>query len=114
MIPQGSKEIQEGLYLYEYKQTLLGKEYLRRKLYSANGYCFYSTEEAIYSEEQTLDGDGNEVNRKMVELSQEEILPEQRTYMTQINLSIADSRLSIDQINKQYISVISNKNYKII
>lgn len=45
------KEIQEGLYLDEYKQTLIGKEYLRRKLYSADNYCFYPTEEKIYDQE---------------------------------------------------------------
>ena len=101
MIPQTSTEIQEGLYLHEYKQAILGKEYLRRKLYSAENYCFYSAEEKIYDEE------GNEI-------SEEEILPNQRTYMTQINLSITDSTLAIDELNKQYISVKKEKDFNII
>lgn len=101
MVPQGSIEIQEGLYLHEYKQTLLQKEYLKRKLYSADDYCFYSTEEKIYDEE------GNE-------LLEEEILPNQRTYMTQINLAIADSELSVGDINKQYVSVKKERDFNII
>ena len=95
------KEIQEGLYLDEYKQTLIGKEYLRRKLYSADNYCFYPTEEKIYDQE------GNQI-------LEEEILPNQRTYITQMNLSISDSNLSIEELNKQYISVKKENNFNII
>lgn len=40
-IPEGSVEIQTGLYLYEYQKTISGTTYTFRKLYSAEGYCFY-------------------------------------------------------------------------
>ena len=40
-IPEGSVEIQKGLWLYSYKKTIGGTEYTFRDLYSSEGYCFY-------------------------------------------------------------------------
>lgn len=51
-IPEGSIEIQKGLWLYSYKKTISGKEYTFRQLFAEEGYCFYDNtlaeEERIY------------------------------------------------------------------
>lgn len=53
-IPEGSIEIQEGLYLYEYTKTIGSTEYTFKELYSAEGYCFYQL-----SQPENYDEDGN-------------------------------------------------------
>lgn len=53
-IPEGSTEIQEGLYLYEYTKTIGPTEYTFKELYSAEGYCFYQL-----SQPENYDEDGN-------------------------------------------------------
>lgn len=53
-IPEGSVEIQEGLYLYEYTKTIGSTEYTFKELYSAEGYCFYQL-----SQPENYDEDGN-------------------------------------------------------
>lgn len=53
-IPQGSVQIQTGLYLYSYEKTILGKVYNIRQLYTTKGYCFYSTSHDSYDEEGNL------------------------------------------------------------
>lgn len=51
-IPEGSVEIQTGLWLYQYDRVISGRTYTFRHLYSADGYCFYENhlteEERIY------------------------------------------------------------------
>nr|DAR54931.1 MAG TPA: hypothetical protein [Caudoviricetes sp.] len=51
-IPEGSVEIQTGLWLYSYKKTISGTEYTFNQLFSAKGYYFYDNtlpeEERIY------------------------------------------------------------------
>lgn len=41
LIPNGSKEIQTGLWLYSYNKTIGGNRYTFNELYSSEGYCFY-------------------------------------------------------------------------
>ena len=41
-IPEGSIEIQKGLWLYSYKKTISGTEYTFNQLFSSEGYCFYN------------------------------------------------------------------------
>ena len=41
-IPEGSVEVQTGLWLHSYDKTILGTVYHFRDLYSAEGYCFYN------------------------------------------------------------------------
>lgn len=41
-IPSNAKEIQEGLWLEESEVIILGNTYTKRRLYSSDGYCFYS------------------------------------------------------------------------
>lgn len=40
-IPEGSVEIQTGLWLYSYKKKIGGTEYTFNQLFSSEGYCFY-------------------------------------------------------------------------
>lgn len=54
-IPMNAIEIQEGLYLLETPFTVLGVEYIRRELYSADGYHFWErTQPENYNEEGEL------------------------------------------------------------
>ena len=38
-------QLQVGLYLEEYNVTIMGTTYLKRKLHSSDGYCFYDVED---------------------------------------------------------------------
>ena len=53
-IPEGSVEIQQGLWLYSYEKTLLGNVYTFRQLFASEGYCFYDTNNDEYDEEGNL------------------------------------------------------------
>ena len=44
-IPTGAIKIQEGLYLLETPFKVLGVEYIRREIYSADGYHFWTREQ---------------------------------------------------------------------
>ena len=53
-IPENSIKIQEGLYLYERKTIINGKEYVFRELFADEGFHFFENhlteEERIYME----------------------------------------------------------------
>lgn len=100
-IPEGSVEIQTGLYLYEYDLVINGVTSLRRKLYSSEGYCFYDVDDEFYDEEGNL-------------IAPEDVLPNQRTYMQYASLGIAASSWTIEQINAKYISVPVDPSYEIV
>lgn len=53
-IPEGSMEIQTGLWMYSYERTINGTTYLFRHLYSSEGYCFYDTALDMYDEEGNM------------------------------------------------------------
>lgn len=54
-IPEGSVEIQTGLWLYTYEKNIAGNVYTFGQLYSAEGYCFYDlTIPENYDEEGNL------------------------------------------------------------
>lgn len=54
-IPNGSKMVQEGLFLYEYSKVISGKTMFFAQLYCADGYCFYDKSQAEnYTEEGEL------------------------------------------------------------
>lgn len=53
-IPETAVEIQIGLWLNTSTFTFNGVDYLRRELYSSEGYCFYNTELDTYDEEGNL------------------------------------------------------------
>jgi hypothetical protein len=86
-IPKESKQIQEGLYLHEYSKKIAGKEYAFKQLFAATGYCFYDI-----LQPDNYDEEGN-------------MLPEnERLYMSYMSCAYS----SIDEINKNIISVINN------
>ena len=91
-IPEGSIEIQTGLWLYEYQKTIGGTLYTFRQLFSSENYCFYDVETVYY------DNEGNEI-------APENILPSQRLYYQWISLSILQSAWTYEQLNEKYISV---------
>lgn len=96
-IPEGSIEIQTGLYLHEYNKVIAGTTYLKRDLYSAEGYCFYDVEQA-----ENYDLDGNLLP------------PEDRMYAQFAMLGIGMSSWTYDQLNAKYISVPVQEGYEIV
>ena len=87
-IPQGSIEIQTGLYLYEYQKTIGGNTYTFRQLYSHENYCFWDIED-----EQNYDEEGN--------LKSEN----ERLYAQYASLAISMSTWTHEQLNARFISV---------
>lgn len=97
-IPEGSIEIQTGLWLYEYTRVIGNTTYTFRKLYSAEGYCFWEVKQP----ENYVDGDING-----------ELLPlEQRVFAQYAALAI--SYTTIEQINADFISVPVEEGYEIV
>lgn len=93
-IPEGSVEIQEGLYLYEYTRTISGTEYTFRELYSAEGYCFY-----WLSNPENYDEDGN-------------LKPaNERIYAQFMYCAISDT---LESINADVVSVPIEAGYEIV
>lgn len=91
MIPNGSIEIQEGLWLYEYSKEIAGQERTFRKLYASEGYCFCFIP-------NNLDEEGN-------------LLPEyERQYATYMTCSYSD----VAEINENFISVERKPEYEIV
>ena len=87
-IPMGSIQIQEGLYLLETPFTVSGVQYIRRELYSADGYGFWERGQA----ENYVDGD-----------VEGELLPlNERNLSTYASLSAYYT--TIDLINADFIS----------
>lgn len=100
-IPEGSVEIQTGLWLHEYNLVIAGTTYLKRNLYSAEGYCFYDSEAEVYDEEGNL-------------VAPEDVQPNQRTYMQYRSLGVAQSSWTYAQLNAKYISVPVQDGYEIV
>lgn len=96
MIPVGSVEIQTGLYLYQHNQVIGGKEYTFRKLYSADGYCFYDVDQP-----ENYDEDGNLVAEN------------ERVYAQYAALGIGAANWTNEQINAKYISVPVKSGYQL-
>ena len=98
-MPEGSVEIQTGLYLYQYNQTIGGIEYTFSRLYSSDGYCFYDAEAEIYDEEGNV-------------IPADEIQPNQRVYMQYMALAVGD--WATEQLNARYVSVPVDPSYEIV
>ena len=97
VIPDGSVEIQTGLWMYEQQRVIAGTTYTTRKLYSAEGYCFYDVEQV-----ENYDEEGN-------------LKPaEERVYAQHAVLSISQSSWTYDQLNAKYISVPVQDGYEIV
>lgn len=97
-IPEGSVEIQTGLWLYSYNRTIGGTEYTFRYLYSSEGYCFYDNTEEIYREDE---------NGEIYVVPADEVLSNERKYMQYASLGI------YTDINN-YISIPVDPSYEIV
>lgn len=93
-IPEGSVEIQTGLWLYTYSKVIGGVNKTYRQLFSSEGYCFYNHTDVIFDEE------GNEI-------PEDQVLPTQRVYATFASLGIYDSP-------DNYTSVPVDPSYEIV
>jgi hypothetical protein len=92
-IPEGSVEIQTGLWLYTYTRVISGREYTFRQLYSAQGYCFYDL-----TIPENYDEEGN-------------LLPEnQRVYATYSSCGYTTA----EEINAVIISVPYTEGYEVV
>lgn len=100
-IPEGSVEIQTGLWLYEYQITFNGEEKTLRQLFSAEGYCFYDLAD------EYCDNEGNII-------PEEEVQPTQRLYYQWMGLAISQTSWTYEQLNAQYISVPVQDGYEIV
>ena len=101
IIPEGSVEIQTGLYLYRYTKTIGGTEYTFSELYSAEGYCFYDVDDEIYDEEGNL-------------VPADQVQPNQRVYAQYAGLAIIMSTWTYEQLNAKFISVPVDPSYEIV
>lgn len=99
-IPEGSVEIQTGLFLHEYQRTIGGTEYTFRELYSSSEYCFYDLVDEYYDEE------GNRI-------PEEDVQPSQRIYYQFMGLGCYNT-MTYDQLNAQFISVPVDPTYEIV
>lgn len=92
-IPEGSIEIQTGLYLKIVQGTYISYG----TLYSSDGYCFYDKTVEVFDEEGNV-------------IPEENILPSQRLYMQYT----ATSQTDIDDLNATYVSVPVDDSYEIV
>ena len=97
-IPQGSVEIQTGLWLYTYTKVISGVERTYRQLYSSEGYCFYNKTQEIYRQDE---------NGDIYLVPDDEVLPTERIYMTFASLGI------YTDVN-DFVSVLADPSYEIV
>ena len=93
-IPEGSIEIQTGLYARLHTYTVGGVTRSRYNLYSAEGYCFYQL-----SQPENYDEEGNLKP------------PAERVYATFMACSILDI---LESINADVVSVVAEEGYEIV
>lgn len=95
VIPAGAIEIQTGLYLLETPTNIVigGVQFIRRELFSAEGYCFWDVDQP-----ENYDEDGN-------------LLPlEQRIYATYSTCAYT----TVEDINAHFISVPYEEGYEVV
>lgn len=92
-IPAGAVEIQTGLFLLETPVTINGMQFIRRELFSAEGYCFWEV-----NQPENYDEEGNLLP------------PERRVYATYMTCGYA----TIEQINAHIISVPYEEGYEVV
>lgn len=92
-IPEGSVEIQTGLWAAENRYTFAGQPRMRYDLYSAEGYCFWSMMQA-----ENFDEEGN-----LVPMEQRVFAQYARTPFT-----------TIDELNETFFSVPVQDGYEIV
>lgn len=92
-IPEGSVEIQTGLWAAENHYTFNGQPRIRYDLYSSEGYCFWEVQQP-----ENYDEEGN-------------LLPlEQRVFAQYARTAYT----SIDALNEAFISVPVQDGYEIV
>ena len=92
-IPNGSVEVQTGLYLYTYTKVIAGTTYTFRELFSSQGYCFWEVDQP-----ENYDEDGN-------------LKPEnQRVYATYATCTYETA----EEINAHFISVPYSEGYEVV
>lgn len=92
-IPEGSVEIQTGLWAYRVEYTFAGKPRVRHELYSAEGYCFYNLQQP-----ENYDEEGK-------------LLPhDQLVYATYASTSYS----TIEDLNTNFISVPYQEGYEVV
>lgn len=93
-IPEGSVEIQTGLWMHTETMTVLGQERTFGRLYSAEGYCFY-----WLSNPDNYDEEGN-------------LKPlEERIFAQYTTLGFEPN---VDDVNADYFSVPIQDGYEIL
>ena len=93
-IPEGSIEIQTGLYAHQHTYTVGSNVRTRYNLYSAEGYCFYSL-----NVPKNFDEEGN-------------LRPaEERMYATYASCPYT---MTIEDINAMFVSVPAEEGYEIV
>lgn len=92
-IPEGSVEIQTGLWAELRTFTVSGVEYQKYNLYSADGYCFYDLNRS-----ENYDEEGN-------------LLPaEERLYQTVMYTTCT----TIEQLNTRFVSIPYQEGYEVV
>lgn len=92
-IPEGSIEIQEGLWAYLHSYTFVGQPRTRYIIYSAEGYCFWEVQQP-----ENYDEEGN-------------LLPlEQRVFATYASTAYDD----LEELNAAFISVPYQPGYEVV
>lgn len=92
-IPEGSVEIQTGLWAKEFSVTVAGNTHIGHKLYSAEGYCFWEIDQP-----ENYDEEGN-------------LLPlEQRVFATYASVAYA----TIEEVNQHFFSVPYQEGYEVV
>lgn len=92
-IPEGSTEIQTGLWASERHFTIAGTAYMRYELYAAEGYCFWNKQQP-----ENYDEDGN-------------VLPlDQRKYLQFASTAYT----TIADLNANYESVPYQDSYELL
>jgi hypothetical protein len=93
-IPEGSIEIQTGLWAELYTYTVGGATRARYNLYSAEGHCFYSL-----NVPENFDEEGN-------------LKPaDERMYAT---FAMCPPTMDIDAINAMFVSVVAEEGFEIV
>lgn len=94
-IPEGSVEIQTGLWAYLYSYTVSGVTRSYYKLYSAEGYCFWEV-----NQPENYDEEGN-------------LKPTNERVYAQY-AALAQSYTTYEQINADFISVPYEEGYEVV
>ena len=92
-IPEGSIEVQTGLWAYWYTFTVSGTTYGRYEIYSSEGYCFWSA-----LQPENYDAEGN-------------LVPLDQRIFAQY---AATTCQTIEEVNSTFFSVPIQEGYEIV